>query len=259
MAGVGKAPSRTYVVRALKRGENARQIAEARGVCVRTVEGVIAQHALYPENYGLTRLSLLAVDLGVTRQAMGYRVTHGDLSIVYWGSIRCFNAFNVAKARALFAHPKRKDYPGWLKMDEAAKLCATSQGHLHRLITTDDERVSGVRHVRSQGVSGFSYLFHPADIPTLSRQLGRKAIPKRYTSRRTVPQMADALGVPESRLGQWARAGAPYVEDWHRRYWFDAAELKGWLASCGRKPRDLAALLARLDALIEADMLGRAA
>lgn len=241
-------PTNRAVVARLRKGQTAHEIGAALGVHHHVIEYHIAKHGLVPEAYGLIRLRLLAIELGVSRQALSYRARAGDFELSSWGRCPCVTAAEARKVRALFAHPKRADYAGWLSSLDAAQALGTTQSQLHRLTTQHPEKLAGVRFVRAQGVSGFAYLFCPADLPALNRCAGRRGLPKRYSGHHTATQLADLIGVTENRLFRWVRAGAPYREDWHGRYWFELHAVRVWLASGVICPRDLNDVLARMDA-----------
>lgn len=236
------------IVRCLRQRQTAPEIAAAMGVHADTIEYRIARHGLVPEAYGLIRLRLLAIELGVSRQALSARARTGTFELSYWGHCPCVTAAEAQKVRALFAHPKRADYAGWLTSLDAAHAIGTTQSQLHRLVTRHPEKLAGVRFVRAQGVSGFAFLFCPADLPALNRCAGRRGVPKRYSGHHTAPQLADLIGVTENRLFRWVRAGVPHREDWHGRYWFELSAVRTWLASGVIRPRDLDAVLRRMDA-----------
>ncbi|OLV20200.1 hypothetical protein BOO71_0000628 [Deinococcus marmoris] len=218
----------------------------------RTIEYRIAKRGLAPEKSGLIRLSLLAIEVGVTRQALRYRASKGDFKVTPWGHCPCVKPAEARKVRAMYAHPKQADYAGWLPSQAAADAIGASQARLFRLTTKHPDKLAGIRWVRAQGQGGFALLFCPADLPELNRRFGRRALPRRYAGLHTAPQFTDLIGVSDSRVFKWVKAGAPHREDLYGRYWFDLYAVRVWLASGVIRPRDLMAVLARMDAALPA-------
>lgn len=240
-------PVNRAILRLLRKGQTAREIGVNLKLCTRTVEFRIDKHGLNPEAYGLIRVSTLAVDLGVTRQAVKYRADVGHFELSWWGRCPCVTAAEAVKVRALFGLPKQADYEGWLTSQQAADAIGATQARLYRLATKYPEKLEGIRFVRAQGRGGVAYLFCPADLPELNRRHGRRGLPRRYAGLHTALQFTDLIGVSDSRVFKWVRAGAPHQEDIHGRYWFDLYAVRTWLASGVIHPHDLKAVLRRMD------------
>lgn len=230
------------------RGYGPRETARRLQLHPHRVHNLKASHIDLPD--GLTLLTDLAKDLGVTAYMLRNHNTRGILPASWWAGRLVYTKKQAEAARAYYAAHAAPDKP-WLTVTQAARELGCDPKRFHR-VRDRIQRQHGVeiRRVKLKGASGNTWRYCPEDVTRAARCEPRRfrGRPRDHVLSKT---LADMAGVGLSPPVTWASKGCPHVQDHLRRLWFRPADVLAWLRS--RPPhRQTAPVIARLSALLEA-------